>query len=1784
MKYETEKLRTKQIAGEGEFLRLLPPHDKKSFQSKNSRNRQGEVKMRDDRLQSRITNKRGITFRCRSNIFGKRNFLKMLFGLLALGLMTNIAALAQNVRNTEYKADQTLKSNARVNPSTLAMELSISVGGYPGRGEANLPVAFDYSSKVWRLSDGAPHQGQLHPITDTVPMYADKTAAGWTTGLGFPAIDNTLKLYMSDTGGGGNEGLPFEEPEDGTTRELYYIKRVYVTMPDGSSHEFRVSDAVIHCGDTSTGCAADLTGTFLSVDSTRMRLDISQQSTVLYLPDGSRYIFGQQGSGSFVDRSGNRMDYDAANRRWTDALGRIINDPLPKNVNTTQTQTVGDQAASFPGINGGTISATFSWRYLKDPNGGESGLNDPNQSLAYASNVYCSGGATYPIAGTNLFASSANVRVCGEQTVFNPVVLTKITLANGQSYGFKYNLYGEIEKIIYPAGGYERFAYTAMPMIQSNKSATYDQTNRGVSDRWVSAKGDGTDEIHWSYGAVKGTSQSPGPYKVIITAPDATRTEQLLYDEPSYTIAPPQPYGYGDIKSGRAYEERSYSATGELLRRHLTKYATTDSQVAIVTGNSVIASRDLRPTREINITFEPNAGSALAAMSETTYDTNSDAQYFASLNPIQSKPYNFIAQDLSSAQTSDIDTLAAQFSSSNLAKSAETDYLYDSNYKARNIVTLPIESRVKDAAGNVKAKSQTAYDEAAYPIISAGTDAQWTDPQTSYRGNVTTARSWTDVANNQFVETHAEFDNFGNLRKSWDGKGNLSETEYASTYRYAYPTKVTTPVPDSTGANGSSTAFETSVTYDLTTGLPLTTTDANGQMTSMEYNDSLLRPTKITPPSSGGQTVMEYTDTPGSVAVKTKTQIDANNWAESTVYADGLGRAVKSEKKDNVGNVFVETQYDAMGRVSQVSNPYRADEAVLWTQNTYDALSRVTKIKTPDNAEVNTAYDIATSGTLGTVVTVTDQAGKTRRSLTNALGQLARVDEPDDAGNLGAISSPNQATAYAYDTLNNLTTVVQGVQTRTFSYDALSRLKNAANPESGTISYSYDANGNLTQKTDARSIATSYVYDNLNRVKSRTYSDSTPAVSYFYDGTGLGGVPNYAKGKLTKVSSSVSETKYDSFDNVGKVLTNQQITDGNTYAFGYSYNLGGMLTEETYPSGRVVKNTIASDASLSKVETMPSGGSYATRAESFAYTAAGAVSSMKLGNNRWESAQFNSRLQPTQLGLGNSSSDTSLWKVNYDYGTTANNGNVFSQTITVPSINPLVQNYTYDSLNRLKSATETQNSSQTWKQTFVYDRYGNRQFDAANTTTLGSCPQAQCNPAVDVANNRFTTGQGYTYDLSGNLITDANGRSFAYDAENKQKTVSDASNTIGNYFYDGDGKRVKKVSSAETTVFAYDAAGKLAAEYLLTSATPQTPTTSYLTTDSLGSPRVITDQSSNIQSQRDFMPFGEEVTRQNYGTDSIRQKFTGYERDDESNLDFAQARYHNYNLGRFQSPDPLMASARRTNPQTFNRYSYSLNNPLKFVDPSGMLSGSTCPPVCREGQTVIGPDGTPWTYSSAQGTGTLATVNIVDTAQSMVLLDTPMSNPQTTIEQIPTTPPALGLLGPPPAIAPTAPVVAPGIGRILLSSIGRAAVTTMVAPAAVILALPSTAQAPTTARQPTTTTTDDEDEEGNLLYRGVTVGHPGYGEALLGIARPRGGTATPAQHNEDEDTRSPYTSWTRSYGIANYWANRSPAGGIILSARIPRSRQVASPDLYREQEVLVTGVVTGANVTLIKPK
>jgi RHS repeat-associated protein len=131
-----------------------------------------------------------------------------------------------------------------------------------------------------------------------------------------------------------------------------------------------------------------------------------------------------------------------------------------------------------------------------------------------------------------------------------------------------------------------------------------------------------------------------------------------------------------------------------------------------------------------------------------------------------------------------------------------------------------------------------------------------------------------------------------------------------------------------------------------------------------------------------------------------------------------------------------------------------------------------------------------------------------------------------------------------------------------------------------------------------------------------------------------------------------------------------------------------------------------------------------------------------------------------------------------------------------------------------------------------------------------------------------------------------------------------------------------------------------------------------LTNDYLGSPRITTDANGAVISRRDFMPFGEEIQRASYGSDSVRQKFTGYERDTETGLDFAQARMYGSKLGRFTTTDKIFMTLQKpSDPQQWNLYTYTRNSPFKFVDPTGNLlraTGSEVWRYLRDLESIIG--------------------------------------------------------------------------------------------------------------------------------------------------------------------------------------------------------------------------------------
>ncbi len=1525
--------------------------------------------------------------------------LKFSIGMILALVISSSAIFAQENDNT---ADRALKGSGRVNPSTLAMEISIPLGSYPGRG-INVPISLSYSSKVWRMdstSQTSTSVGGSPCFTVSEPRFSEKSASGWTTSLetpyieytgwrdrftaqGFPVIDRTCE----------NMEPPQPTPE---------IRRITLYLPSGETHELRMDAALNSQGNT------DRNGYYYAADGSNIIYyeNSSTNTYKLMMPDGSFYEFENLSSPTtvaerkalkFIDRNGNFTSYNPSTKVWTDTLGRTLSAPFGTNVPTAP-EIIPYQ---LPGMTG---EYKFHWKKLED------GLTNPAGELKYAGDIYNAGTGGIPMytqrpAGDALFHSNdiRDNQVRNSMQLFNPVVLTKIELPTGQSYEFSYDLFGQINKIKYPTGGEETFTYQqVLPLTPAVQDWTdiSSQTNRGVQTRKLYESA-GTAPYEWTYST---TYTAPQGYKISSVSPADILTERFLYrGAPPCQGCDVGDYGFSNASIGLPYETRVFDALGtggvrKLVSRNMTHWTKTSYPAGM--GS---ADWHQRVTHEESYIYDPG-GNGDYVKSTTKYEYEDLSAIDKPL--LKRKTLQYAYEGSSGNALNDPLPEPGENPDGNpvpmptptpptLLRTMEETYLINDpsvinrqNYKDRNMVGLVTASVVRDGAGIIVSRSEMKYDESGY------------SPTNYVRGNSTTSRVWgstkgVSTNSSAYIVTRAKFDIYGNQYETIDAKSNSTLTTFDSTHN-AFPVQVTSAVPNPGGQNGSTTAFVSSATFNYTTGLPLTTTDANGLETRIAYDPVTLRPlntkTFYNNAQVGSEAETIYHDELNNYRMKNRLQIDENNWAESITYFDGLGRAYKAEQIDSDGNVFVEKEFDSDGRVLRVSNPYRSNESKHWTTNIYDDASRIKEVILPDGAKVKTDYGVLISDIVGVTKQITDQAGKKRKGITDSLGRMIRVIEDPTGQALN--------TDYVFDTLGNLRKTIQGEQSRYFSYDSLGRLLRAKQPEqqvnpnlslptadsitghnAWSAAYSYDDNGNIITTTDARGVSVTGTYDNFNRIISRDYSDSTPDVSFFYDGKGLDATPNFSKGKTTKVTNGISETRYISFDIFGRILKHQQITDGKTYPTEYAYNLSGSLIEETYPSTRKVKHILDNDGDLSTVKSKKNANAvFYNYASNFTYDSTGAVKKMQLGNGLWENYSYNNRQQIVQIGLGTSHNTQNLLKLEYGYGTnTENNSSLREQKITVPTVGQTggftaVQTYTYDNLNRLQSAEEKVSGATTWKQTFSIDRYGNRRFNTINnnTTTLSqSSPAKVTNPLINTSDNRFQADQDgdsnidYDYDKNGNLTLDAENKRFVYDAENHQKSFFLSTNQTTTpdaiYHYDGDGKRIKKISAGEIAIFVYNAGGTLVAEYSTELA--QTPQVSYLTQDHLGSPRVITNKYGIVTTRQDYTAFGEETITANRqtglgytGQDELRKGYTGYEKDDESGLDFAQARYYNASHGRFTSVDPLTASASIRDPQTFNRYSYVLNSPYKFTDPLGLLpvGSGACAQWCTDAEFVDG--------------------------------------------------------------------------------------------------------------------------------------------------------------------------------------------------------------------------------------
>jgi len=884
-------------------------------------------------------------------------------------------------------------------------------------------------------------------------------------------------------------------------------------------------------------------------------------------------------------------------------------------------------------------------------------------------------------------------------------------------------------------------------------------------------------------------------------------------------------------------------------------------------------------------------------------------------------------------------------------RSTYYSYLGGTNYTSRNILNLVTSKVIKDGSGTIQYRQDTAYD--GNTITNCPTGVPQHDDtdypcSMNYRGNPTTVTTYTSPSvPSGGIPKNFTYDVFGNLLTAQLNCCQSKTWSYSAATQYSQPDSVT---------SGTSPTLTTSYLYNLYLGLVTKATDPNNLVTNYSY-DFLRRPTQISQvngSTSGESISYAYDDV--HLTTATTTAIDSSKSVQQITGVDGLGRPNLSTIEDINNNVIsnVNAKYDLAGGAYSTSNPYTGS-ASYWTTTALDVLGRPSSVTLPDKSATSYAYSTNT-------VTATDPAGKQRESTFDAAGRLTVVTEPD-------VTNSNKLTlntTYTYTVLDALASVTTPDQVRTYTYDALGRLVSSVTPEGGTTCFGtvtsdtcnangYDNFNNLLYRTDARGVLTTYGYDGLNRLTGVGYTttgttaQATPSVRFTY-GTN---VSQYNNGLLITTTDGVGSENY-SYNPLEQMTQLQKVINGTTYTTSYAYNLAGELTQITYPSGRVIQQSVDTIGRLCEIapSTTGCGTAASPYATGYSYSPAQQLTGFNYGNGVTASLGYSTdgRLQLNSISYGKSG--TTLFGLTYAYGTAPNNNGQIT-SITDSMDNGRSVTYTYDGLARLSTAVTPGSANYAaWGLKQTYDRYGNRWSQTAISGCTGqTCPQPSV--SFNAATNRINS-TGYAYDANGNMTNDGV-NTLVYDAENRSTSASNGS-SAGAYIYDGNGLRVEKCvpnCTSPTTYTTYVFSGsKVVAEYD-NGAAPSAPSREYVyggsallaKIDSSGtkyyhqdqlSNRLVTSSTGAVLAQMGHFPFGESW----YNATNDKLFFTTYERDAESGNDYAQARYYVNRLALFSALDSI--SGDNSDPQSLNLYPYVRNDPIDFLDPTGQFRAAVC--------------------------------------------------------------------------------------------------------------------------------------------------------------------------------------------------------------------------------------------------
>jgi YD repeat-containing protein len=783
------------------------------------------------------------------------------------------------------------------------------------------------------------------------------------------------------------------------------LTRVTFTAPDGTEYEFRDQltngqpKAPVSGGfnrGTIFVTADGTTATFISdsdIKDTAYGLEPAFPDGYVKLKDGTHFRVDDGTITWMRDRNGNKVNfgYDPFRRitSITDSLSRLVTISYPSG-------TTGFTQISFKGYGG--ASRTIKIGQTNLANALRSGY-----TMLTGSQMFPEMTATWGI---------------------DSLVVNYIELPDGRSYQLRYNPYAELARVVLPTGGAFEYDYAAgltngaaSGVFSHSFPPTEKYIYRRVIERRVYPDGGtgSTYESKMTYSRPETTTTNLG----YVTVEQRNASGTLLTKAQHYFHGSPRasfllrPTHYPAWKDSREYKVESFATDGTTILRRIEHSFAQRAAVSWWGGTSDTAPPNDPRTTEITTTIEPS-GANLVSKRTFGYD---DTVPFNNQNNV--KEYNF-----------------GSGTSGSLARETRTTFITSSGYTDNTVHLRNLPSQVSVHDGGGTERSRTTYEYDNYATVSnhaeltnrsdmSGFDSAFGTGYTT-RGNVTASTGYLLVSGSVTgsISSYSQYDVAGNIVKSIDGRGYAKEFYFMDCFGTPNGEAETPTDPAELGSVTESFAYATQiknalnqwtyVQFDYYLGRPVDAKDVNGVVTSGYYDDLLDRPTQIkraVGTSAESHSVFTYDDTYRVITTTSDLNTNNDGLLISKLLYDLMGRTVETKQYEGSGNyISIKTQYDAQGRPYKTSNPFRPwqSESELWTTKGFDAIGRVTTVTTPDSAVVTTSY-------AGNSATVTDQAGKARKSVSDALGRLVTVYE--DPG------SWNYETSYAYDVLDNLTTV-----------------------------------------------------------------------------------------------------------------------------------------------------------------------------------------------------------------------------------------------------------------------------------------------------------------------------------------------------------------------------------------------------------------------------------------------------------------------------------------------------------------------------------------------------------------------------------------------------------------------------------------------------------------------------------------------------------------------------------------------------------------------------------------